>query len=286
MNNPTTVGDWIAAAAQRLTSVERPRAEARALLASALGEDSSRLFAYPERIIPTDIAQDQLNRRLSGEPLSRILGVREFWSLDFRLAPDVLDPRPDTEIVVEATLKLLENLGQPHLLDLGTGSGCILLALLSERQDATGHGVDRAAGAIEIACQNAKDHGIATRTTFSIGDWGSALPSAAFDFIVSNPPYIARRDGPAPDEPTRKHDPDLALWGGDDGLAAYRVILPDIPRLLRLGGKAAVEIGAAQSVAVTEIAEVNGLSVIGQHSDLAGHIRCLILEPTGDRQEA
>ncbi len=280
MRDGGTAGAWIALAAARLSAsgVDRARAEARALLAAAAGVDPGRLFAYPEMAIAganAAAADALLARRAAGEPLSRILGEREFWSLQFRLGPDVLDPRADTEIVVEAALALLADRKAPQVLDLGLGSGCILAALLSERQDAIGVGVDRSLGAIGVARDNLRRLGLAGRAAVFVGDWGSALAPGLFDLIVANPPYIAETDGPAPDAATEGFDPPLALWAGPDGLAAYRRILPDLPRLLAPGGAAVLEIGVAQRAAVEALGEAAGLRLIASRADLAGHMRAL-----------
>jgi len=279
-----TVGLWLDAAARRLADggLERARAEARSLLALALDCEAASLFARPEA--PLDAAAAKaadaaLARRLAGEPLGRIAGRREFWSLDFMLGPEVLEPRADTETLVEAALARVDPKTPARLLDLGVGSGCILLSILSERPLAEGVGIDRSKGAAAVARANAAALGVGDRATFAVGDWGGALASGAFDLVVANPPYIARADRTLqPDAATLGFDPPLALWGGDDGLDAYRAILPDLPRLLAPGGAALFEIGAGQADDVAALADRSGFRIREKRRDLAGRIRCLGLE--------
>lgn len=278
------VGGWIAVAAGTLAAagLERSRAEARALLAAALSAPASELIGWPERAIAPDArgrADAMLARRAAGEPLARILGAREFWSLTFRLNPDVLEPRPDTETVVAAALALVAERPPRRVLDLGVGSGCILLALLSELPTAYGVGVDLAAGAVAAARTNAFALGFGDRAAFVRGDWGAACAGGTFDLIVANPPYVAKAAGPAPDAATVAHDPPLALWAGADGLDAYRALLPDLPRLLAPDGRAAIEVGAGQADAVAALADAAGLDVVARRADLAGRLRCLALAP-------
>ncbi|MEL0325262.1 MAG: HemK/PrmC family methyltransferase, partial [Rhodospirillales bacterium] len=193
-----TADEWIKAASYRLTGLERPRAEARNLLALALQVSPEYLFSYPETEMSAEnisTAELFIERRIVGEPLSRISGFREFWSLRFCIGDEVLDPRPDTEILVEAGLEAIKQREIPYILDLGTGSGCILLALLSEIRDAFGIGIDRAKGACRFAKRNSQRLGLSNRSAFVCADWGRALKAVTsqfqgFDLIVTNPPYI------------------------------------------------------------------------------------------------
>jgi release factor glutamine methyltransferase len=217
-----------------------------------------------------------VRRRAAGEPLSRLRGAREFWSLDFALSPETLDPRPESETLVAAALDAVpDRAARLRLLDLGTGTGCLLLALLSELPNAWGLGIDRAAGAAATARANAVALGLASRAAFIVGDWGEAL-RGGFDFVVSNPPYIPSADIPAL-APEVRHDPLRALDGGPDGLDAYRALAPDLARLLR--GTALIELGAGQAPAAARIMRTAGLDVRGTRPDLAGIDRCLVLEP-------
>ena len=270
-----TLGEVVAKAAAALGD----RREARLVVAAALGLDPAAAFGWPERSVDEAgraRAAEFVRRRAAGEPLSRLRGTREFWSLDFALSPETLDPRPETETVVAAALETIPARGAPlRLLDLGTGTGCLLLALLSELPGAWGVGIDRQAGAAATARQNAAALGLASRACFVAGDWGAGL-AGEFDLIVSNPPYIAT--GEITTLPAEvRHDPRRALDGGPDGLDAYRALAPDLARLLR--GIAVIELGAGQAPAVSAIMRAAGLDVRATRSDLAGIDRCLILRP-------
>jgi len=220
-------------------------------------------------------------RRLVGEPVARILGAWEFWGLPFALGPETLVPRPDTESVVETALRLLPE--RPlRLIDLGTGSGCILVALLHERPGALGTGLDRSAAALAVARRNAAANGVADRAAFLCGSWLDAL-KGPFDLIVSNPPYIAAPVIETLEPEVRGHDPRAALDGGADGLDAYRAILADVarrPGLLSAHGALVLEIGYDQGNALTRLAQEAGFEVIGVGRDLAGHDRVVTLRPS------
>jgi len=204
------------------------------------------------------------------------LGVREFWGLQLVLSPDTLDPRPETETLVEAVLARLPQRDRRYrFLDLGTGSGCLLLALLSEFPAASGVGVDRAPGAIATARDNARRLGLGPRAQFAVGDWGRDI-AERFDAIVSNPPYIESNTLADLPPEVRDFDPLLALDGGADGLAAYRAIVADLPRLLGPGGIFACEIGQGQENAVAGIINAGGLVVDTILADLAGIPRCVV----------
>ncbi len=213
---------------------------------------------------------------MAREPLSRILGTREFWGLEFSLSADAFDPRPETETVVEAVLALMSDRNRPYrLLDLGTGSGCLLLALLSELPAATGIGVDIAPGAVASARANAAALGLAGRARFAVGDWGGAV-GGNFDVIVANPPYVATAAIAALPREVKDYDPLRALDGGADGIEPYRIIAADLPRLLCPGGIFAAEIGAGQHAEVAAILEARGLAIEVVAADLAGIARCVV----------
>jgi release factor glutamine methyltransferase len=267
----------VAAALER-AGFDEARRRARRLLAAALDLSPTEVFARPDRMIAEDerarIAAI-LRRALAHEPLSRVLGVREFWGLEFMLSPDTLDPRPETEILVEAVLaRLPERDRNYRFLDLGTGSGCLLLALLSEFPAASGVGVDRAPGAVATARDNAGRLGLDARARFAVGDWGGGIEER-FDAIVSNPPYIESKTMAGLPREVRDFDPPLALDGGADGLEAYRAIATDLPRLLAPAGVFAGELGQGQENAVAGIIIANGLVVDAILPDLAGIPRCI-----------
>ena len=277
----TTCGEALADLTDRLRSggIASARLDARILLAQALGIGVTTVFSHPERLLG-DGEVERLGtltaRRLRHEPVSRILGRREFWSLDFTITGDTLDPRPDTETLVEAVLGCASDRQAPlKVLDLGSGSGCILLALLSELPVATGIGVDRNLGAVAVATANAVALGLARRTAFVVGDWGKGI-DGQFDVIVTNPPYIPDHEIARLDAEVAEYDPWAALAGGADGLACYRALAPDLVGLLKPGGVAAVEVGQGQAQAVCQIVEQAGLVGIGRRKDLAGTERCVL----------
>jgi release factor glutamine methyltransferase len=277
----TTRGSLVAEAAAELAAVGfgEPRRHARRLVASALAISQSDLFGHPERAPDgpqIHRVRMMLGRMVEGEPLSRILDRREFWGLEFILSIATLDPRPETETLVEAVLeRRLGRRGPLSFLDLGTGTGCLLVALLREFPAAIGVGLDIAEGAVRTADRNAAAHGCADRAFFFVSDWAAAL-SRRFDVIVANPPYIARAALPQLPREVVCHDPLRALDGGEDGLEAYRRIAEELPTLLAPGGIFVVELGIGQASKVAEIIEANGLTVDGIEKDLAGIARCLI----------
>lgn len=221
-----------------------------------------------------------VRRRLAGEPVDRILGNSEFWSLRFDLNRDTLVPRADTETLVETALSVLGEMKieKPRLLDLGTGSGAILIALLRERPDATGVGLDLSESALAMARHNAERNGVALRADFVEGNWSADL-AGPFDLIVSNPPYIPSADIAGLDVEVRTHDPLRALDGGEDGLEAYRAIAGDAGRIISPAGRIAFEIGAGQQDDVIQIMDMAGFVCTAKQQDLAGHVRVLVFMP-------
>ena len=196
-------------------------------------------------------------RRLAGEPVSRIVGRREFWGLPFSLSPHTLDPRPETELLVEAVLDFVRAEGlagsRLRILDLGVGSGCILGALLSELPSSYGVGVDLSKGALSVARENLSRLGLLNRASFLCADWAGALGDASFDIIVSNPPYIGSSEIAGLEAEVKEYDPRLALDGGEDGLFAFRAILADAVRVLERRGILVFETGCSQAEAVREM---------------------------------
>lgn len=254
--------------------------DARLLLQSALDLSAVALLARPETPLGEAGArrlETAARRRLAREPVARILGRREFWGLDVGLSPDTLVPRPDTETLVAAALDACPGTGAPlQVLDLGTGSGCLLLAVLSERPCARGLGVDRSLGALRAARASADALGFGRRCAFLAADWGAAI-QARFDLVLSNPPYIASADIADLAPEVARHDPRAALDGGPDGLGAYRSILPMLPGLLADAGVGVIELGQGQAGAVAAIAQANGLVVSGFRDDLSGRPRAVSL---------
>lgn len=278
MSRPT-VGSCLSEGTARLKAagIESPHREARVLLAHVLNVDPAAIIGHPERAVPNPgVYRALIDRRGRGVPAAQLVGQREFWSLPFRVTPDTLIPRPETETLVEAALAALNERGltAPLVLDLGTGSGCLLLALLSERPGAAGIGVDRSAAAIAVARDNAARLGLAGRARFLVSDWATAL-SGRFDIVVSNPPYIASGEIGGLQPEVARYEPKLALDGGDDGLTCYREFAGDLPRLLKPGASVFLEVGAGQWEPVAALLESAGLSVSEPVHDLAGISRCV-----------
>jgi release factor glutamine methyltransferase len=265
------------AARFRSAGVDSAELDARVLAGFVLGLDLTGLIAAAARILTKEEAaslEDVARRRMAGEPVARIVGVREFWGLPLRLSPATLVPRPDTETVVEAALEVLKenpaSRGKLRIADLGTGSGAILLALLSELPNAFGVGTDLNEAALRTARENARQLGLASRAVFVACDYAAAL-SGPFDLIVSNPPYIRSADIASLDAEVRDHDPQRALDGGADGLDAYRLIAPEAARLLATGGALVAEVGHGQSGEVEGLMAAAGLTPgDAPKSDLAG----------------
>lgn len=262
----------------REAGVDTPELDARLLVQHALDLSRDDLFIKADTPIPEPGAARALalvERRAAREPVGRILGHREFWTLDLALNPDTLEPRPDTETIVEAVLDALPMREAPlRLLDLGTGTGCILLALLAELPNATGLGIDLSPGAVEAAAGNAARNGLAGRASFRIGNWADGV-TGRFDVVVSNPPYIPSADIAALAPEVREHDPRRALDGGADGLDAYRIIAAQLPGLLGAEGVTALEVGQGQAGDVARLLDASGLTVTGVIRDLGGVERCV-----------
>lgn len=285
MSASVRIADLLSEGMKALTAagIEGPAREARLLLTLAAQVPPAVMVGFPER--PVDAAgvaafRAMLARRADREPMSHLIGEREFWSLPFFVSRDVLDPRPDSEVLIEAILSEVPDRAAPlHILDLGTGSGCLLLTLLRELRHAQGWAVDLSPAALAIAKRNAARLGVADRVTAREGAWVAALTAndpAAFDIIVSNPPYIPAADIAALEPEVARHEPRLALDGGNDGLDAYRALAPMLAAGLKPGGLAALEIGLGQAEAVTALMSAAGLTPAGRQQDLAGRDRCLL----------
>lgn len=280
----TLDGAHVAAArALREGGIDTPSLDARVLLGHATGLSHEGLIAHGQKLLDPEAAArlaGYVTRRLAGEPVSRIKGSREFYGRDFRIDPHTLDPRPDTETLVEAALDIVaaKHLGNRplHVLDLGTGSGCILLTLLAELPLAGGTGTDLSPGALQLASENARRLGLDTRARFLAADWYEGL-SGRFDLIVANPPYIPTGEIAGLSAEVAGHDPNGALDGGGDGLCAYRRIAARAADFLAPEGHLLVEIGPTQAQAVVGLFRSAGLMAEdeGVRFDLAGRPRCI-----------
>jgi len=272
--NPSPEGEGLRRAAQRLAATsETPRLDAELLLAFALGiSREDLLLGRHAGPIPAGY-ESLVARRAAGEPLAYITGTRAFWTIDLHVAPGVLIPRPDSETLIEAAVDHFGNIAPRRILDLGTGSGALLLAALDQWPQATGLGVDRSSIALAIAAGNAAALGIDDRAKFAAGDWAETVDEA-FDLVLCNPPYVETDAGLARD--VADHEPASALFAGPDGLDEYRRLAPGFGRLIAPGGLAAIELGAGQFDRVAALFAGQGLA-ISQRRDLGGHIRCLLL---------
>ena len=262
--------------------VETPRREARLLLAHALGTDLGGLLLR-DWIENGALARFDalLERRAKREPLSYLTGRAGFWSMTLDVSPATLIPRADTETLVEALLELRPDRADVGtILDLGTGTGCLLLAALQEYPRAWGLGVDLSPGAARLASGNARHVGLSGRCDIICGDWAQAV-TGRFDVVFSNPPYIPHADmsGLMPD--VRDHEPHRALDGGDDGLACYRILMQSLPRLLQPRGLGIVELGIGQDRSVPALARDAGMDVMAIRHDLGGVARALVVRRAG-----
>ena len=261
----------------RTHTIDSAELDARILVGAALGLDLTGVIAAASRRVTAAQAarlEDFARRRLEGEPVARILGAKEFWGLPLQLSATTLVPRPDTETVVELALEMSHAAPHPdhrlRIADIGTGSGAILLALLSELPDAYGLGTDISAAALRTAKANAARLGFATRADFVACDYAAAL-SGTFDLIVSNPPYIRSAEIADLATEVRDHDPHRALDGGTDGFDAYRALVPQAARLLAHGGALVVEVGQGQSGKIEGLMMAAGLTLERPaKADLAG----------------
>jgi len=283
-----TVGELLRDARARLAAagVKTPARDARLLLADALGAEVSALIGADREPVAESEREafaGMLTARERRTPVSRIRGRTEFWSLPLSVSPATLDPRPESETLVAGVLDRVPDTSRPcRVLDLGTGTGCLLLALLSELPNARGVGMESSPDAAATAAANARELGLAGRAGFAVMDWADAL-DGSFDVIVSNPPYVRAGDLADLAPEVAAHDPRVALAGGDDGFAAYRRVLPAIARLLASDGVAAVELGAGQAESVCELARDHGLAPAAALADLAGIDRCVLLAHVRER---
>lgn len=279
----TSVASALAAARKRLQAagIEDPLLDARLLIAEAIDFSLTDFVMKPDRVVtPEESARitAMIDRRANGEPVHRILGHREFHGLDLLLSKETLEPRPDTEILVDTLLpalkKAVSTKGSARILDMGTGTGAICLALLKECPEATGIGSDISADALETAARNAARNDLGARFETIRSDWFEKI-SGSFDIIVSNPPYIRTDIVATLDQEVRNHDPMAALDGGQDGLAPYRLIAADAGRFLVENGIVGVEIGFDQRLDVSAIFASHGFSLLDAVKDYGGNDRVL-----------
>jgi release factor glutamine methyltransferase len=258
--------------------IETAALDARLLLQAASGLRHEEIVAEPDLVVPPEVAarfRSLVERRSAFEPVSRILGNREFYGWNFRVTPDVLDPRADTETLIGAALALAKDKGPLRILDLGTGSGAIAVTLLAELPGAIAVASDLSVAALQVAKSNAEALGVANRARFVQANWFDGV-DGQFDLIVSNPPYIPLGDIAGLAVDVRDFDPPKALDGGPDGLEAYRRIASGAGGHLTPKGHVVLEIGAGQENAVNDLFRGQGFSRESRHFDLAGHVRCLV----------
>lgn len=271
------IGALLAEAAAQLdqAGIEAPAREARILLLHALGRPAAALLDRTEAVDAPAFAA-LVARRAAREPMALILGRQGFWTLELEVSADTLIPRADSEAIVEAALAAAP--APRRVLDLGTGTGCLLLAVLSERPGAWGLGIDLSPAAAALAARNAGAAGLASRTAFLAADWAAPLaPGARFDLVLSNPPYIPNPDLAGLMPEVIAHEPARALDGGTDGLEAYRRICAALPELLAPGGVAVLEVGIGQARDVAALAQARGLTHRETRPDLAGIPRAVVL---------
>ena len=282
-SGPRSVADVLEASAIRLEAagIETNRLDARLLAGHALGCDQAWLLGHKDEPFPAHlqfIFQELITRRCFYEPVAYLVGTKEFWSLPFRVNSDTLIPRPDSEVLVETALNVLARNAR-NILDLGTGTGCLLLALLKERIGLQGLGVDSSSAALRVAKGNAASLGLSQRAKFQMGDWedlASFFPDHRFDVVVSNPPYIPDLDLKELSPDIRWYEPASALKGGRDGLQAYRNIALCLPSLLAPGGFFVGEFGLGQGPVLEDILHNKGLTIEGFQKDFAGRQRCIV----------
>ena len=265
------------------SGIESPRLEARLLIAHILQCDATQIMGD---VILTEeqneYLQTLLARRLKHEPLDKIIGHREFYKSDFKVSNKVLSPRADTETLVEEALLLIDSVQSTNILDLGTGSGCIIESLLSERPNCCGTAVDISSEALQIARENAENLGLDKRLKFIQADWFaddfSEKINDTFDVIVTNPPYIPSNDIASLMPEVREYDPLLALDGGNDGFLSYKRIAELVPQMLKNGGYILIEAGIEQAAQIADIFSEQGLQHIKTANDLAGVPRCVVMK--------
>ena len=263
-----------------VAGIDTPRLDAKILLAHVLGCQVQGMGFRTDQTLSDEQSQrffQLIQRRLDRQPVSQIIGERGFWTLDLTVTSDTLAPRPDSESLIEAVLEVLPDRNQPlRVVDFGTGTGCLILSVLSEYPHSFGLAVDLSPAALAVASGNALRCNLSDRVQFIQSRWASALPDQHFDLVLSNPPYIpdAEIDGLEPE--VSRWEPRLALSGGPDGLECYRDLVPQIARILAPSGWAVLEVGQGQAADVAALGEQAGLKFKGTRRDLGGIERCVI----------
>jgi len=281
-NNISTVNTVLIEASAILKEVECLTSEldARILLEHCLGLTTEKLFSSKDRILSSSEQKnfdDLIERRKNREPVAQIIGRRSFWKEEFKTTCDTLDPRPDSETLIESVLKFFpDKTASLKILDLGTGTGCLLLSLLGEYKSAVGTGADISEKALSVAKENASALGFKNRSEFIISDWGNSV-KGKFDIIICNPPYIKHKDIKNLMPEVYNYDPHIALDGGNSGLDAYQKIIPQLLNLPNKNGVAFLEIGQNQENDISQIIQENGFSIAAMERDLGGIIRCLVV---------
>ncbi len=275
-----SISKFMAVAGDKLVAanIENPETDIRLLVQHALQISHAKFVSSLNHVLSdaeVKTLDAMIARRAAREPVSRIIGTRGFWKSEFKLSPQTLDPRPDSETLIEAALKYSET-PPATILDLGTGTGCLLLSLLQEYPKATGLGIDISDEAAATARENAAALKLDARASFIAIDWNDWQASTPFDLVISNPPYIAPDEIAGLEPEVTKYDPMTALVGGDDGLECYRSIAALLPRALKKGGLVVLEIGHAQAEAVKSILALSDIAVIQTLTDLGGSDRAVV----------
>jgi release factor glutamine methyltransferase len=273
----STLSDYLRDIEKRLSAagIDNPKLDAQLLVGHVLTLDRTQMFAQAQRMLSADEIKHidaLIERRLKHEPVARIIGEREFWGLPFGLNEATLEPRPDSETLTEAALKHAKNAAR--ILDLGTGTGCLLLSLLHELPNATGLGIDIAPRAVEQAQKNAERLELDDRAIFKTSNWLEGI-TGRFDLIISNPPYIPANDIPNLMPDVREFDPRAALDGGKDGLDVYRLLIPQLSNFLNPEGLVIFEVGQGQVQRVSEMFKSAGFQNVSIRNDLGGTARCV-----------
>ncbi|MCW9033590.1 MAG: peptide chain release factor N(5)-glutamine methyltransferase [Rhodospirillales bacterium] len=276
----SALGTLISEATTKLqeANIDNPRREAQLLACHFFDVDMAKVLGRPDLEVPKDTIPsfDQaVHRRANREPISHIFGEKEFWGLAFKVNKHTLTPRPDSETLIEAVLERIEDKTEKlRILDLGTGTGCLLLSLLSEFPHASGVGVDLSEEALLVAIENAQSLGLEGRATFKQGSWFEGA-TGEFNIIISNPPYIPKADKANLEPEVADHEPHMALFGGEDGLDCYKEIPEQAIQFLKPNGLLVFEVGIHQALDVSGLLQKNGYSQIGIKKDLSGIERCV-----------